>query len=173
MGADKLLAAFGVDEDSAIGQAIKTRKKKLFDRALLELKPPPGARALLEYLREQGIAVVVATSADDREVKALLQRAGVEDLLPQRASKEAAASSKPEPDIIKAALARAGARSGAAIMVGDTPYDIEAANRAGVDTIALRCGGYWSDGDLRGALAILDDPAALLACWRDVSRRRA
>lgn len=166
MGADKLLAAFGVDEMAADGRAITTRKKDLFNRALPRLKPTPGARALLEYLRARRIAVVVATSADDRETSALLQRAGVEDLIPHRASKDAAPSSKPEPDIVKAALARAGASRRAAIMVGDTPYDIEAANRAGVDTIALRCGGYWSDDDLRGALAILDDPAALLACWR-------
>ena len=47
-------------------------------------------------------------------------------------------------------------------MIGDTPYDAEAATRAGVRTIALRCGGYWSDEDLRGASAIFDDPAALL-----------
>jgi phosphoglycolate phosphatase-like HAD superfamily hydrolase len=51
-------------------------------------------------------------------------------------------------------------------MVGDTPYDIEAAHRAGVAAIALRCGGYWTDADLLGAIEIFDNPAALLAWWR-------
>jgi phosphoglycolate phosphatase-like HAD superfamily hydrolase len=51
-------------------------------------------------------------------------------------------------------------------MIGDTPYDIEAATRAGLPTIALRCGGYWTDADLRDALFIVDDPAALLAHWQ-------
>ena len=51
-------------------------------------------------------------------------------------------------------------------MIGDTPYDIEAAHRAGVEAIALRCGGYWTDAAFHGALAIFDHPAALLAYWR-------
>jgi phosphoglycolate phosphatase-like HAD superfamily hydrolase len=55
-------------------------------------------------------------------------------------------------------------------MIGDTPYDIEAASRAGIGAIALRCGGHWSDGDLRDAVAIFDDPAALLARWRGDAR---
>jgi hypothetical protein len=57
-----------------------------------------------------------------------------------------------------------------AVIIGDTPYDIEAARRAGIRAIALRCGGYWSDADLRDAVAILDDPAALLAQWRGDAR---
>jgi phosphoglycolate phosphatase-like HAD superfamily hydrolase len=56
------------------------------------------------------------------------------------------------------------------VIIGDTPYDIEAARRAGIRAIALRCGGYWSDADLRDAVAILDDPAALLAQWRGDAR---
>lgn len=171
MGADKLLAAFGVDEHSTLGESIKQQKKKIFDRTLPHLHATPGARSLVEYLRAQGIMMVIATSADDQETSALLQRAGVGDLIPRRVSKNAAASSKPEPDIVKAALIRSGARPRNAVMVGDTPYDIKAASRAGIGTIALRCGGYWTDDDLRGALAILDDPEALLACWRARAQR--
>lgn len=166
MGADKLLAAFGVDEDSTLGESIKQQKKKIFDRTLPRLQATPGARSLVEYLRSQGITLVIATSADEQETSALLQRAGVDDLIPRRVSKDAAPSSKPAPDIVKAALIQSGARPRDAVMVGDTPYDIKAASRAGIGTIALRCGGYWTDDDLRGALAILDDPGALLACWR-------
>ena len=73
-----------------------------------------------------------------------------------------AEESKPDPDIIEAALRRAGAAAGDAIMIGDTPYDIEAAERSGVAVIAFRCGG-WTDPDLRGAAAIYDGPWDLLA----------
>jgi len=171
MGADKLLPAVAsVSEDSTLGQAMGLRKKAIFETLLPGLQPTAGARPLLEYLLERGTQLVIATSADDREVEALLQRAGVDDLLPQRASKDDASESKPDPDIVHAALIRSSARPESAVMIGDTPYDIEAASRAGIDAIALRCGGHWSDGDLRGAVAIFDDPATLLARWRGAAR---
>ncbi len=74
-----------------------------------------------------------------------------------------AESSKPDPDIIQAALKKGKLQSQDAVMLGDAPYDIEAAAHAAVPTIALRCGGWWDDGALAGAVAIYDDPAALLA----------
>ncbi|MBD0320227.1 MAG: HAD family hydrolase, partial [Gemmatimonadetes bacterium] len=70
--------------------------------------------------------------------------------------------SKPEPDVVEAALEKAGCRPHEAVMLGDTPYDVEASRRAGVPCVALRCGG-WGDDDLRDAVAIYDDPADLLA----------
>lgn len=171
MGADKLLPAVaGVSENSTLGQAMGLRKKAIFETFLPDLQPTPGARPLLEYLLERGTQLVIATSADDREMEALLQRAGVDDLLPQRASKDDASESKPDPDIVHAALTRSSARPESAVMIGDTPYDIEAARRAGIRAIALRCGGHWSDADLRDAVAILDHPAALLARWRGDTR---
>jgi HAD superfamily hydrolase (TIGR01549 family) len=171
MGADKLLPAVAsVSEDSTLGQAIGRRKKAIFETFLPGLQPTAGARPLLEYLVERGTQLVIATSADDREMEALLQRAGIDDLLPQRASKDDASESKPDPDIVHAALTRSSARPESAVIIGDTPYDIEAARRAGIRAIALRCGGYWSDADLRDAVAILDDPAALLAQWRGDAR---
>jgi HAD superfamily hydrolase (TIGR01509 family) len=171
MGADKLLPAVAkISVDSTLGQAVGLRKKAIFETLLPGLQPTPGARPLVDFLLEQGSQLVVATSADDREMEALLQRAGVDDLLPLRASKNDAAESKPDPDIVHAALTRSRARPESAVMLGDTPYDIEAARRAGIGAIALRCGGHWSDGDLRDAVAILDDPAALLARWRGDTR---
>ncbi|HMJ83112.1 MAG TPA: HAD family hydrolase [Vicinamibacterales bacterium] len=167
MGGDKLLAAVAhVNEHSELGQAITLRKKAIFETLLPGLQPTLGARALLEYLRDRGVTVVIATSADDREMSALLQRAGVSDLVPARTSKDDAQESKPDPDIVQAALAKAHARPESSVMVGDTPYDIEAAARSGIGAIALRCGGYWTDHSLRGAREIFDDPEALLAFWR-------
>jgi HAD superfamily hydrolase (TIGR01509 family) len=168
MGGDKLLpAAAKVEEESAAGQAIVHRKKALFDALLPSLEPTRGARSLIEFIRRQGIAIAVATSADDRESNALLKRAGVDDLIPTRSSKDDAAESKPDPDIVHAALRRTRARPELALLIGDTPYDIEAARRAGVDTIALRCGGYWPDESFRDAVDVFDDPAALLIAWRE------
>jgi beta-phosphoglucomutase-like phosphatase (HAD superfamily) len=167
MGGDKLLPAVaGIAEDSPQGKAINTRKKALFSELLPRLAPTRGGRLLVSYLRKSKKRVIVATSADDREMHALLDRAGVADLIPRRTSKDDAAQSKPDPDIVAAALSRAGSRRAKAVMIGDTPYDIEAARRAGIRSIALRCGGYWSDAELAGAVAIFDDPAALLAYWR-------
>ena len=167
MGADKLLPAIaGIEERSPEGRAIAARKKELFHEQLPWLRPTRGARALLEYLRDQGVDVVIATSAGDQEMTALLERAEVADLVTDRASKDDAAESKPDPDIVCAALARARGGPESTLMVGDTPYDIEAAGRAGVPSVALRCGGYWTDRDLRGALYLFDDPKDLLERWQ-------
>jgi len=167
MGGDKLLPAIdGIEEDSPEGHAIAARKKQLFNQMLPGLRPTRGARSLLEYLRDQGIDLVIATSADDEEMKALLRQAGVDDLVSQRATSDDAAESKPDPDIVCAALARTRSGPESAVMVGDTPYDIEAAARAGVAAVALRCGGHWSDRDLSGALYIFDDPQDLLDRWQ-------
>jgi HAD superfamily hydrolase (TIGR01509 family) len=167
MGGDKLLPLVArVSEDSEIGRAIAKRKKAIFGTLLPDLAPTSGARHLVAYLREQHVDVVIATSADDRETSQLLKRAGVDDLIPERASKDAAERSKPDPDIVRAALARSHARPDTSVMVGDTPYDIEAARRAGISTFALRCGGYWTDAAFQAAAGIFDDPAALLSHWR-------
>ena len=167
MGGDKLLPAVAhIEEDSPLGAAIASRKKELFKAALPGLRPTAGARALLEYLRGRSIDLVVATSADDREMHAILKQAGLDDLFSLHTTKDDAEESKPDPDIVNAALARAKARPESTVMVGDTPYDIEAAHGAGVAAIALRCGGHWTDADLHGAIQICDDPAALLAWWR-------
>jgi HAD superfamily hydrolase (TIGR01509 family) len=167
MGADKLLPkAAQISAESSLGKAVARRKQEIFDMLLPGLRPTPGARSLLEWLRERDVDLVIATSADEREMEALLQRAGVDDLVPRRTSKDDAEKSKPDPDIVHAALARSRARPEVSVLVGDTPYDIEAAHGAGIPVIALRCGGCWTDDELQGALDILDHPAALLSRWQ-------
>jgi Haloacid dehalogenase-like hydrolase len=79
----------------------------------------------------------------------------------RRHLRDDAERSKPDPDILVAALEKSGSSPDRAIMIGDTPYDVEAASRAGLATIAFRCGG-WDDARLQGAIAIYDDPRALL-----------
>jgi HAD superfamily hydrolase (TIGR01509 family) len=164
MGGDKLLPKIaGIDADSDEGQAIAARRAEIFRTQLLPtLKPTRGARRLLERLRHEQIAVVVATSAKAQEVDALLDVADARELIQDASSSDDAEESKPDPDIVDAALRKSGCGASEAIMIGDTPYDIEAASRAGIRTIALRCGGWWSDEHLAGAVAIYEDPEDLL-----------
>ncbi len=163
-GGDKLIPELsGLDPKSDEAGAMSARRAELFRAELPTLRPTLGARELLLALRDAGLMLVVATSATAPEVTALLEQAGVDDLIQAAASSDDAESSKPDPDIMQAALAEAGAHPSHAVLLGDTPYDIEAALRARVPTIALRCGGWWDDAALAGAVAIYDDPADLLA----------
>ena len=166
MGSDKLLPTLGLEEGSPIGEEVARRKKELFAERRPHLQPTRGASALVSFLREQHKTLVIATSADEDEMDALLEQAGVSDLISRRTSSDDAEHSKPAPDIVLAALQRSGARPADAVMIGDTPYDVEAARRADIRAIALRSGGYWSARDLGSAIAIYNDPADLLTNWQ-------
>ena len=163
MGGDKLMPEVsGIEEASSRGAAIATRRGEIFTREFLpQLKPFEGARALVAAIKERGYAVVAASSASRKDLKALLAVAQVDALMDDATSSDDAEDSKPDPDIVHAALMKVKASPSAAVMIGDTPYDIEAARRAGVQTIAFRCGG-WPDVDLKGAIAIYDGPLDLL-----------
>ena len=164
MGGDRVLPALtGLSEESETGAEMKTRRGRIFrERYLPSCRPFPGARELLERMRGDGLRLVVATSASDDDLAALLKAAGVDDLIEAKASSADAEASKPAPDIVEAALARAGVAADEAVMLGDTPYDVKAATRAGVRCVALRSGGWDADA-LAGAVAIYQDTADLLA----------
>jgi HAD superfamily hydrolase (TIGR01509 family) len=163
MGGDKLMPEVsGIEEDSRLGQAISKRRGEIFKGEFLpKLQSFKGARELVDAIGERGLMAVAASSASKEDLKALLKVAGVDDLMDEKTSSDDAEDSKPDPDIIQAALKRAKASPVEAIMIGDTPYDIEAARRAGVGAIAFRCGG-WKDEDLKDATAIYDGPWDLL-----------
>jgi HAD superfamily hydrolase (TIGR01509 family) len=166
MGGDKVLPeTIGVTKDSDEGKQISQRRKQIFRQQYLPtIKPFPGTRDLLTRMRDAGLTLVIATSAEPDELSKLLQAIGPDasDFFKQETSSKDAPRSKPDPDIMHAALQRLGYPASQAIMLGDTAYDIEAAAKANVPTIALRCGG-WSDNDLQEALVIYNDPADLLA----------
>ena len=163
-GGDKLLAEIaGLEEDSPDGKAISETRQRIFKQTHVPtLRATPGARELVRWLTASPLHAVIATSAKEDEVRDLLAVCDGLALLDGATSSDDAEASKPDPDIIVAALAKAGATPERALMLGDTPYDIEAASKAGVATIALRCGG-WADEQLRNAIAIYDHPADLLA----------
>ena len=163
MGGDKLMPAVsGIEEESPLGEQIGQRRAELFKSSFLpRIRPFPDAARLVAALKDQGLTVVAASSAAKDELGKLLAIAGADALMDAKTSSDDAEESKPAPDIIEAALKRAGAKAKDAMMIGDTPYDLEASRRAGVPMIAFRSGG-WSDADLAGAIAIYDGPADLL-----------
>jgi HAD superfamily hydrolase (TIGR01509 family) len=168
MGGDKLMPAVsGISEESSIGQRISKRRAEIFKTKYLPgVRPFSGARELVEAVKALGLTAVAASSAKRDELKALLRIAGASDLLDEATSSDDADESKPDPDIVHAALAKAKTQAEDAVMIGDTPYDVEAASRAGVAVIGMRCGG-WTDADLRGAVAIYDGPRDLVARFEE------
>lgn len=115
-------------------------------------------------MQAEKLQLFIASSATSEELEILLQAAQVDDILnkDEATTSSDAKSSKPAPDIVEAALDKMGMKNNQVIMLGDTPYDIESASKAGVDVIAFRCGGF-DDSQLKNAIAIYDHPADLLA----------
>jgi HAD superfamily hydrolase (TIGR01509 family) len=164
MGGDKLLPkTIGVRHDSPEGKRLSERRWALFKQKYLPaLRAFPGARSLVQRVRNDGMATAIATSATGEELNSLLRAAEVADLMEEKASSRDAASSKPDPDVVEAAVSKIGLPPEQLLMIGDTPYDVAAALKADVRIIAFRSGG-WLDADLQGAAAIYDGPADLLA----------
>jgi HAD superfamily hydrolase (TIGR01509 family) len=163
MGGDKLLPeTIGLKHDSKEGKALGARRSEVFrEKYLPSLRALRGSRALVERVRQDGLKPIVATSAKDEELKGLLKAAEVADLMEEKATASDAKRSKPDPDIVEAAIDQAEIEAADLVMIGDTPYDVEAATRAGVRIIGFRSGG-WKDADLSGAVEIYDGPADLL-----------
>ncbi len=163
-GGDKVVPQLtGLASDSARGKKISEHRSALFDEKYLgTLRAFPRAHELLARFKAEGLRLVIATSSDAGQLERMLEQAGLDELVQRKTTSSDAKSSKPDPDIINAALKRGNMSAADVFMLGDTPYDIEAARRAGVKTVAFRCGG-WSDVHLGGALAIYDDASDLLA----------
>ena len=164
MGGDKLLPkTIGIRHDSEEGKRLTERRSRIFrEKYLPGLRAFEGSRALVMRVRADGLKPVVATSAKDEELHGLLRAAQVADLIEEKATASDAKRSKPDPDIVEAAMEEAGIEAADLVMIGDTPYDVEAALRARVRIIGFRCGG-WKDEDLAGAVEIYDGPAHLVA----------
>ena len=167
-GGDKLLPEVSaIQPNSDAGKQISRRRAEILqERYLPHIEPFPGVRSLLERMREDGLHLVVTTSAQEEEARQLLRVAGVEDLIERVVSGDDVENSKPDPDIIAVALKQAGIDARDAFMLGDTPYDVAAASKASVACIALRSGG-WSKQALHGAVAIFDDVSDLLEHYAD------
>lgn len=126
------------------------------------MQPFPSSADLVEELRKRGKRLGVASSARREDLEALLKIAGTLELAQHSTTSKEADRSKPDPDVVVGALRKLGTRPEETIMIGDTPYDVEAGQRAGVRVIAVRCGG-WNDSDLGGATRIYQDLADIMA----------
>ncbi len=164
MGGDKLMPEVsGIEESSALGKTIAARRGEIFaSNYLPTIKPFPQVRELLQRFTEDGFVLAVASSAKESELGPLLERADVQDLISSKTSSDDADNSKPDPDIVVAAVKQAGCPKDRAIMIGDTPYDVTAARRAGIEIVGFECGG-WTREALAGAVAVYRDAAHLLA----------
>lgn len=165
MGGDKLIVSLfpALRSDMGDGKLIAARRKEIFlTKYAPYLQPAPGARQLVEAAQSAGLKTIVASSATSAELSALLKAAEVDDLLKQATTSDDAENSKPDPDIVQVALQKIGLSAGEVGMIGDTPYDISAAKKAGVACVTVKCGGS-SESDLSGSHGIYKDPADLLA----------
>jgi len=164
MGGDNLLpAVVKISKESEEGKKISERRGEIFkSKYLPKLKPFPEVRPLLERMKQDDLKLIIATSSPEDEVSKAIKIVGIKDLLEDATSASDAGKSKPDPDVVQAALDRLKMSANEVVMLGDTPYDIQAAGKVGIRVIAFRCGGF-KDADLKGALEIYDDAADLLA----------
>jgi HAD superfamily hydrolase (TIGR01549 family) len=153
MGGDQYVAAVaGDDVDKQIGDEVREEWEKQFDGVIDEIAAFAGAHGFVVELKRCGHRVVLASSSISKHAEHFVDLLDVREFVDGWTTKDDVEATKPEPDLVKAALAKAG--SDDAVMVGDTPWDIEAARKAGLATIAVLSGGAYSEAELRDAGAV-------------------
>ena len=156
MGGDNFVPAVAGDAvEERIGDDVRERWEQLFDGLIDEVAALEGAHELMRDLKERGHRVVLASSSIEKHLDRYLDLIDAREVADGWTTKDDVEETKPEPDLVKAALAKAGADD--AVMVGDTPWDIEAAQRAGVQTVCVITGGFSAQ-ELRdaGAVAVFE-----------------
>jgi HAD superfamily hydrolase (TIGR01549 family) len=140
MGGDQLVPALVPDVDQRLHEAIEEARGDEYSKLIGEVQPLEGAHELIAELKERGLAVVLASSAPQDELDRYLGLLDARDLADAWTTKDDVDATKPAPDLVQAAREKAG--GGEAVMVGDTPWDVEAARKAGVPTICVITGGF-------------------------------
>ena len=174
-GSDQLLPVFlSPEELKSFGEAVDKYRSELFKKEYLpQVKGFPEVRELFLRLRHDGKKIALASSAKEDELETYKRIAQIDDLVQTETSSDDAEKSKPHPDIFEAALEKLpGITAEDIVVVGDTPYDAEAAGKAHLRTIGVLCGG-WEENELRraGCVEIYRDPADLLARYDDSALR--
>lgn len=165
-GADTLLPEFLNEEEiEKMGDKITERRGEIFkDEYLDKIKPFPKVRELFERVKADGKKIALASSSKKEELEEYEKIANIEDLVEKKTSSDDAEKSKPEPDIFQAALKLLGnPPASEVVVVGDTPYDAEAAVKAGIKIIGVLCGGFPKTKlENAGCVEIYENPADLL-----------
>ncbi len=165
-GGDQYLPMFlSPPELQQIGAELNEYRGDLFKKKYLgRVQPFPKVRELFERLRSDGKRIALASSGNGDEVEHYIALAEIGALIDARTSKTEVRHSKPEPDVFLETLNQLHLPAQEAIVIGDTPFDVQAAKKSELQTIAVLCGGFAED-ELRasGALAVFQDPADLLA----------
>ncbi|MDQ3725935.1 MAG: HAD family hydrolase [Actinomycetota bacterium] len=150
MGGDQILdSLIGEEAAAADGDAIRETEAEAYQELIGEVEPMEGARELIEKLKDEGSTVILASSAKQEEVDHYLDLLDARELVDGWTTSADVESTKPEPDLILAALERAEGDE-PSVMVGDSVWDVEAAKRAGIPTLAVLTGGF-SEEELREA----------------------
>ena len=170
-GGDQLMPVFlSKAEIDRFGKELEERRGVLLkERYLHRIKPFPAVRELFQRVIADGKAIALASSAKEDELEHYKRIANIVDLIDVETSSDDAEKSKPHPDIFCAALARLDiTQPDQVLVIGDTPYDAEAAAKAGLRTVGLLCGG-WSENELKqaGCVTVFRDPADLLARYAE------
>jgi HAD superfamily hydrolase (TIGR01549 family) len=162
MGGDKLVAEVaGADVEEGLGDALRDAWREEYVEIKSEVDELPGAADLVRKLASAGYTVALASSGDPEFADEALDDLGIRDVVEILKTSEDVDGSKPEPDLIEVTLDAVDRSRG--VLVGDTPYDVESAARAGIGCIGLRSGGY-SAAELTeaGAALVVDVPADLM-----------
>ena len=146
MGGDQVITAL-TDEQTERdqGDEIRSTESEVYRDLIDEVETMEASRELIEELKGRGHAVILASSAKDWEVEHYLDLLDARDLADGWTTSSDVQATKPEPDLVHAALERAGEEDRDAVMVGDTPWDVRAAANAGVPTLAVLTGGFAVD----------------------------
>jgi HAD superfamily hydrolase (TIGR01549 family) len=154
MGGDQLLDALHISSKSCLAKKIEKERKRIYEVLKKAVRPFLGARQLVEYIDLQGYKIGVASSAVRKEVKNAIKLLGIGKYISFAISGEDVEHSKPQPDLIQASLKRSMTPPQRCLLIGDTPYDIQAAARTGVKTVALECGGWPQESLLKAGAVI-------------------
>jgi HAD superfamily hydrolase (TIGR01509 family) len=168
MGGDRVIElTAGWPRDSRKSRKLQDEHAAVFqDRWLGTVAPIDRSRELVLRLRREGYEIALASAAHEDALCALLEIADIADLIDDRARPPKPDASKPDPATIEVALARVDVDRSRVVLIGDTPYDVEAARAAHIDVIGFLTGGYSAEA-LAGAVAVYRGPSELLARWAE------
>ena len=173
MGGDQIVASLAGDRvEEELGDEIREAEGELYAELIDEVRPLEGSRELIAELKDRGHAVVLASSAKEDEVDHYLDLLDARDLADDWTTSADVEATKPEPDLVHAALEKAGLEDG--VMIGDSTWDIKAAKRAGIETLAVMTGGF-SAAELRdaGAVAVYESVVELREALDETDARLA